>query len=66
MGKVNRNALREAYKLHWYTIKEILGQGGGFFITYLSAINEYRVNDSVSWNELAVFNWDMEKDSFWI
>jgi len=38
----------------------------GFFITYLSAINEYRVNDSVSWNELAVFNWDMEKDSFWI
>jgi len=37
-----------------------------FFITYLSAINEYRVNDSVSWNELAVFNWDMEKDSFWI
>jgi hypothetical protein len=28
MGKVNRNALREAYKLHWYTIKEILGPGG--------------------------------------
>jgi hypothetical protein len=65
MGKVNRNALREGYKLHWYTIKEILGKGA-FFITYLSAINEYRVNDSVSWNELAVFNWDMEKDSFWI
>ena len=28
MGKVNRNALREGYKLHWYTIKEILGKGG--------------------------------------
>jgi hypothetical protein len=46
--------------------KRYWARGGGFFITYLSAINEYRVNDSVSWNELAVFNWDMEKDSFWI
>jgi len=33
--KVHRNSLKPGYKLHWYEIKEILGQGG-FGITYLA------------------------------
>ena len=35
MGKVHRNSLKRGHKLHWYEIKEILGQGG-FGITYLA------------------------------
>jgi tetratricopeptide (TPR) repeat protein len=35
MGKIHRNALKSGYQLHWYAIKEILGQGG-FGITYLA------------------------------
>jgi serine/threonine protein kinase/flagellin-specific chaperone FliS len=33
--KVRRNSLQSGYELHWYNIKEILGQGG-FGITYLA------------------------------
>ena len=33
--KVHRNSLKPGHKLHWYEIKEILGQGG-FGITYLA------------------------------
>ncbi|MFQ5660607.1 MAG: protein kinase [Gammaproteobacteria bacterium] len=32
---LHRNSLKPGYKLHWYEIKEILGQGG-FGITYLA------------------------------
>jgi serine/threonine protein kinase/flagellin-specific chaperone FliS len=35
MEKTHRNSLQSGYKLHWYEIKEILGQGG-FGITYLA------------------------------
>jgi len=38
MGKIHRNALKPGYQLHWYTMKEILGQGG-FGITYLAHDN---------------------------
>lgn len=60
-GKSTRNSLQPGYKLHWYEIKSVLGQGG-FGITYLAtdlnlhrdvAIKEYlpielavRENDS--------------------
>lgn len=33
--KIHRNALKPGYKIHWYEIKSVLGQGG-FGITYLS------------------------------
>ena len=35
MGKVHRNSLQPGYRLHWYEIRKVLGQGG-FGITYLA------------------------------
>jgi len=35
LEKTHRNSLQTGYRLHWYEIKEILGQGG-FGITYLA------------------------------
>ena len=32
-----RNSLRAGYKLHWYQIQNVLGQGG-FGITYLGPV----------------------------
>lgn len=43
-----RNALMPGYKLHWYTIKKILGQGG-FGITYLA--EDTNLNQSVAIKE---------------
>lgn len=43
-----RNALAPGYKLHWYTIKKILGQGG-FGITYLA--EDTNLNQSVAIKE---------------
>ncbi len=37
-SKIHRNALKPGYQLHWYTIKEILDQGG-FGITNLASDN---------------------------
>jgi serine/threonine protein kinase/ribosomal protein S20 len=44
----HRNALTPGYKLHWYTIKKILGQGG-FGITYLA--EDTNLNQSVAIKE---------------
>jgi serine/threonine protein kinase len=46
MGKIHRNALKPGYQLHWYTIKEILGQGG-FGITYLAHDNNLDENVAI-------------------
>lgn len=35
MGKTHRNSLKPGYRLHWYEIIKVLGQGG-FGITYLA------------------------------
>jgi serine/threonine protein kinase len=43
-----RNALAPGYKLHWYTINKILGQGG-FGITYLA--DDTNLNQSVAIKE---------------
>ena len=34
--KIHRNSLKPGYKLHWYKVEKILGQGG-FGITYLAS-----------------------------
>jgi len=47
-SKIHRNALKSGYQLHWYTIKEILGQGG-FGITYLAHDNN--LNEDVAIKE---------------
>ncbi len=44
----HRNALTPGYKLHWYTIRKILGQGG-FGITYLA--EDTNLNQSVAIKE---------------
>lgn len=63
-GKIHRNSLQPGYKLHWYKIKSVLGQGG-FGITYLAsdlnlhrdvAIKEYLpVEFSVREGEASVY-----------
>jgi formylglycine-generating enzyme required for sulfatase activity/serine/threonine protein kinase len=45
---VHRNSLQAGFKLHWYTIESILGQGG-FGITYLA--KDSNLNQSVAIKE---------------
>lgn len=46
--KIHRNSLQPNYKLHWYRIKKILGQGG-FGITYLA--HDFNLDEDVAIKE---------------
>lgn len=44
--KIHRNSLKSGYKLHWYEIKKVLGQGG-FGITYLAFDNNLQTSVAI-------------------
>ncbi len=46
--KIHRNSLQPGYKLHWYRIKKVLGQGG-FGITYLA--EDFNLDEDVAIKE---------------
>ncbi len=48
MAKAHRNSLKPDYKLHWYRVKTILGQGG-FGITYLA--HDFNLDEDVAIKE---------------
>ncbi len=56
-----RNALIPGYKLHWYKIKNVLGQGG-FGITYLA--EDTNLNQSVAIKEFLPIEMAVRDQSF--
>ena len=60
-GKIHRNSLQSDYKLHWYEIKEILGQGG-FGITYLA--HDTNLDEDVAIKEFLPIELAMRESDF--
>lgn len=61
MDKTHRNSLQPGYKLQWYKIKEILGQGG-FGITYLA--HDMNLDEDVAIKEFLPIELAMREGDF--
>ncbi len=61
MEKTHRNSLQPGYKLHWYEIKKILGQGG-FGITYLA--HDANLDEDVAIKEFLPIELAMREGDF--
>ncbi len=61
MEKTHRNSLQPGYKLQWYEIKEILGQGG-FGITYLA--HDTNLDEDVAIKEFLPIELAMREGDF--
>jgi len=61
LEKTHRNSLQSGHKLHWYEIKEILGQGG-FGITYLA--QDTNLDEEVAIKEFLPIELAMRESDF--